>query len=149
MVNGKASYLVKCPSCGASNRVPEEMAGKSGKCGECHGNLPALYVEPIELGDSTFREFLQGYAGPVLADFWAVWCSHCRNLATVIRQVAAEMAGRGAVVQVNIDVSRGLASSYQISGIPTMLVIKGGQVVERISGERRKETLVDLMLRHA
>ncbi len=145
----KESYLVKCPSCGVSNRVPAEMAGKSGNCGECRGSLPALYVEPIAMGDNSFREFLQGYAGPVFAEFWAVWCPHCRNLAPVIREVAAEVAGRAAVVQVNVDTSPGLASGYQIQGVPTMLVLKKGQVVERISGERSRETLINLILRHA
>ena len=149
MEKGKDSYLVKCPSCGVSNRVPAEMAGKTGSCGECRGKLPVLYLEPIPLGDKSFREFLQSYAGPVLAEFWAVWCPHCRNLATVIREVAREVAGRAAVVQVNIDENPGLTSSYQIEGIPAMLVIKGGRIVERISGERNKQVLVDLVLRHA
>ncbi len=73
MDTGKESYLVKCPSCGASNRVAAKMAGKAGRCGECHANLPVLYTEPITLGDSSFREFLHGYPGPVLAEFWASW----------------------------------------------------------------------------
>ncbi len=69
----KESYLVKCPSCGASNRVPAAMAGKTGRCGECHSTLPALYVEPLVLGDANFRDFLHGYAGPLLVEFWAPW----------------------------------------------------------------------------
>ena len=73
MDRSKESYLVKCPSCGASNRVTAEMAGKVGKCGECHSSLPVFYMEPIALGDNSFREFLQGYSGPVLAEFWAPW----------------------------------------------------------------------------
>jgi thioredoxin 2 len=73
MDGGKDSYLVKCPSCGASNRVPAEMASKSGRCGECHATLPVLYMEPVDMRDDSFREFLQGYSGPVLAEFWAPW----------------------------------------------------------------------------
>jgi thioredoxin 2 len=73
MDRSKESYMVKCPSCGASNRVPAEMAGKEGRCGECHGILPVLFMEPIALRDNSFREFLQGYPGPVLAEFWASW----------------------------------------------------------------------------
>ncbi len=73
MDRGKESYLVKCPFCGASNRVPAKMAGKAGRCGNCHSNLPVLYLEPLVLGDSSFRDFLQGYSGPVIAEFWAPW----------------------------------------------------------------------------
>jgi thioredoxin 2 len=148
METGKDLYLVKCPSCGASNRVPAEMAGKTGRCGECHGDLPVLYTEPVDLRDSSFREFLQEYQGPVLAEFWATWCPHCQKLAPVVREIAAELAGKAAVAQVNIDLNPGLTSSYQIQGVPSLLVIKGGQVVERISGGRSKEALLDLILRH-
>jgi thioredoxin 2 len=73
MASGKESYVVKCPSCGASNRVPAKMAGKSGRCGECHGVLPVLYLTPLVLGDDSFSKFLQGFSGPVIAEFWAPW----------------------------------------------------------------------------
>ena len=73
MERNKEFYQVKCQSCGAANLVPTKMAGKTGRCGECHGTLPVLYLEPVVLGDATFRDFLQGYAGPVIAEFWAPW----------------------------------------------------------------------------
>lgn len=73
MESEKQYYLVKCRTCGAANRVPAKMAGKRGRCGECHGTLPVLYLEPLVLGDTTFRDFLQSYAGPVIAEFWAPW----------------------------------------------------------------------------
>jgi len=73
MAQSGETYLVRCPSCGSSNRVPGSMAGKTGKCGSCHADLPALYAEPLELGEASFDEFLTGYQGPVLAEFWAPW----------------------------------------------------------------------------
>jgi thioredoxin 2 len=49
------------------------MEGKKGKCGHCHAALPVLYTEPLELGEASFDELLEGYPGPILAEFWAPW----------------------------------------------------------------------------
>jgi len=68
-----SSYLVKCSSCGASNRVPAEKEGVPGQCGSCHDKLPALYHRPQQLNDKTFDPFAAGYDGPILAEFWAPW----------------------------------------------------------------------------
>ncbi len=73
MALSEETYLVRCPLCGSSNRVPGLVAGKSGKCGSCHADLPALYTEPLKLGDASFDNFLRDYAGPILAEFWAPW----------------------------------------------------------------------------
>jgi thioredoxin 2 len=67
------SYLIRCPSCGAANRVPAASEGKSGRCGSCHGALPPLHTAPVTLGDRTFDGFLAAYPGPVAAEFWAPW----------------------------------------------------------------------------
>ena len=64
-----------------------------------------------------------------------------------MREVARELAGKAAVIQVNTDLNPGLAASYQIQGIPALLVIRGGQVVARTSGERSKEALLEWIRR--
>lgn len=68
-----SSYLVRCKSCGVSNRVPSEREGAAGTCGNCRAKLPALYFRPIPVTDQTFDAFVKGYDGPVLAEFWAPW----------------------------------------------------------------------------
>jgi RNase P subunit RPR2 len=68
-----ASYLVKCRSCGTSNRIPDEKEGVSGHCGNCQAALPALYVRPQQVTDQSFDDFVTRYDGPVLAEFWAPW----------------------------------------------------------------------------
>lgn len=67
------SYLVKCPACGASNRVPVEKEGVPGQCGNCRQKLPALYARPRQLTDADFDAFVAAYDGPVLVEFWAPW----------------------------------------------------------------------------
>lgn len=67
------SYLVTCPSCGTSNRIPAEKEGMSGRCGMCRSSLPPLYVQPVVLTDRSFDDFVKSYKGPILAEFWAPW----------------------------------------------------------------------------
>ena len=68
-----SSYIVTCGACGTANRIPEEKEGVSGRCGTCKEELPALYLTPQQLTDRTFDDFVRGYRGPVLAEFWAPW----------------------------------------------------------------------------
>jgi hypothetical protein len=67
------SYQITCKSCGASNRIPSDKQGVSGKCGKCHSGLPAIYWQPQPVNEATFDSFVRGYDGPILAEFWAPW----------------------------------------------------------------------------
>ena len=67
------TYLIRCPACGVSNRVPASSERKSGTCGNCRAALPALYTSPVALTDRSFDPFVASYPGPVLAEFWAPW----------------------------------------------------------------------------
>ena len=67
------SYLAKCGSCGASNRIPAEKEGVAGHCGNCRADLPPLYVRPQQVSDGDFDTFVSRYSGPILAEFWAPW----------------------------------------------------------------------------
>lgn len=69
----RESYIIHCPSCGTANRVPGTSEGKAGKCGNCHNALPPLHSRPVPLTDRSFDQFLKGYRGLVLAEFWAGW----------------------------------------------------------------------------
>ena len=68
-----SSLLVKCRSCGTANRIPEEKAGLAGHCGNCRATLPPLYLQPQQVTDRTFDDFVARYDGPILAEFWASW----------------------------------------------------------------------------
>ena len=67
------SFLVTCRSCGAANRVPADKEGIASRCGNCHAAIPALYWQPQPMTEQTFDDFVAGYQGPVLAEFWAPW----------------------------------------------------------------------------
>jgi len=73
MTETSHTYLVTCPSCKTGNRVPAAREGQAGKCGNCRGTLPPLYLQPVQLTDRSFDSFISNYKGPVLAEFWAPW----------------------------------------------------------------------------
>jgi thioredoxin 1 len=85
---------------------------------------------------------------PVLVDFWAEWCGPCRMLAPTVDQIATENAGKLKVVKLNVDENISAAGKFNIRGIPTLLVFKGGQVAEQIVGALPKEQIEKVLQRH-
>jgi len=92
----------------------------------------------IELKDSTFDAEVIKSAQPVLVDFWAPWCGPCRMLAPVVEEIAKEYTGKVKVCKLNTDEQPNAATRFKISAIPTLLLFKGGQVVEQIVGVHSK-----------
>lgn len=102
----------------------------------------------LELTDATFEQEVLKSNLPVLVDFWAEWCGPCRQLAPIIDQIAQEMKGRLKVCKMDVQAHTGVASNYQIAAIPTLLLFKNGQMVERVTGLQPKRVLVETIERH-
>jgi thioredoxin 1 len=85
---------------------------------------------------------------PVMVDFWAEWCRPCHMLAPTVAEIANDYAGRLKVMKLNVDEAMNSAGRYNIRGIPTLLVFKGGQVVEQIVGAVPKDQIVKALDRH-
>lgn len=102
----------------------------------------------LELNDQNFQSTLSDTDQPVLVDFWAPWCGPCKMLAPTIDELAEDYSGKVKVGKVNTDDSRQVAIDHQISAIPTLMLFKGGEVVERVSGLQPKEQLAALLDKH-
>lgn len=96
----------------------------------------------ITFTDDNVKEFIES-GKPVLIDCWATWCGPCVRMAPVIDEVAAEFGDKAAVGKYNIDEQNDLTMKYRIMSIPTILIFKGGELVERLAGSQPKSTLVD------
>lgn len=94
------------------------------------------------LSDTTFTaEVLNHPGAPVLVDFWAAWCGPCRMLAPIVEELAGEYGERLKVTKLDVDENPVTAGKYGIMSIPTLLVFKGGEPVEKIVGYRTKREL--------
>jgi thioredoxin 2 len=133
------TQLIRCPACGASNRVPREKVeqGLEPVCGRCKTPLPAG-GKPVTVTDTTFAAEVERSPLPMLLDLWAPWCGPCLMMAPVIDELAAEMAGRVRVAKLNVDENPATAARFNARSIPTLLVLKVGREVDRIVGAQPK-----------
>ncbi len=99
----------------------------------------------LHLSAAEFDTVVLSSKEPVLVDFWAEWCAPCRALGPTIDELADDFADRAKVAKVDIDAAPELASRYGVASIPTVIVFRGGEPVERITGLAPKERLADLL----
>jgi len=136
------TVLVSCPQCQTQNRIPVEKIGQQAKCGKCGAAFPAnVSASPVHVTDQTFQQEILNAALPVVLDFWAPWCGPCRMIAPVLEELAKEYAGKVKIAKINTDENQQTAAKYQIQGIPTLLFIKNGQIVDQIVGAAPKPML--------
>ena len=98
--------------------------------------------------DSNFDSDVLKAAGPVLVDFWAPWCAPCRRLAPTVDAVASEFDGKLVVGKMNVDENPNVPTRYNIRGIPTLMLFKGGQNVDTIVGLVEKDSLKKMVEKH-
>jgi thioredoxin 1 len=102
----------------------------------------------VTLTDAAFDNDVLSSDVPVLVDFWATWCGPCRMMAPVIDEIADDFAGKVKVGKLDVDSNPQSASRYQVRGIPTLLIFKGGQVVEQLVGAVAKDKVVEALNGH-
>ena len=138
------NQLMRCPSCGATNRVPRARveSGEQPVCGRCKTPLGAA-AHPVTVTDQNFHSEVEAASLPVLLDLWAAWCGPCRVIAPVIEQLAGELAGRVKVGKLDVDKNPQTAARFGVQSIPTLLVFKGGHEVDRLVGALPKQEILD------
>ncbi len=127
--------VIACPSCGGANRVRRDrvLEGLGPVCGHCKKNL-AVDATPVTVTDETFAVEVLGFPRPVLVDLWAAWCPPCRMIAPALEEIAGEMMGKVRIAKLNVDENPRMHAGLGVSGIPTLVMFKGGKEVDRVVG---------------
>ena len=105
-------------------------------------------MKPVHVDDASFQTEVLKSDKPVLVDFWAIWCGPCKMIAPVVEELAKEYDGKLKVAKMDVDANPQTAMKFGIRSIPTLMVFKGGQVVEQIIGAVPKRHLVEKVLPH-
>lgn len=105
-------------------------------------------IQAVNDGNFEAEVIAASNAQPVVVDFWAEWCRPCHMLAPTVAEIANDYAGKVKVAKLNVDEAQNSAFRYNIRGIPTLLLFKGGQVVDQIVGAVPKEQITKVLDRH-
>jgi len=105
-------------------------------------------MKPIELTDANFQKEVLESEKPVLVDFWAVWCGPCKAIAPIVEDIAKEYDGKLKVGKMDVDTNPDISMRFGIRSIPTLLVFKGGKVVDQVIGALPKQKLVEHVTPH-
>lgn len=97
----------------------------------------------IHVNEENFQSEVMESKLPVLADFWAPWCGHCTKLSPILDELAADLEDKVKVVKISVDENRALAQQYSVMSLPTMILIKDGEKVEKLLGFMPKAAISD------
>jgi len=133
------TFLIRCAACGVTNRLAREKAYSAHEavCVRCHRPL-TVEGRPRTVTDASFGSDVERSPLPVLLDAWAPWCWPCQMIGPLVEEIAIEMAGRLRLGKLNVDENPSTAARFDISSIPTLLVLERGREIDRIVGVQTK-----------
>lgn len=130
--SGIETLVVACPADGALNRVARDKLGAQPKCGKC--GKPLFQGGTVDLTAANFGRHALKSDLPVVIDFWAAWCGPCRTMSPNFEAAAARLEPRVRMAKLDTEAEPAIAGRYGIQGIPTMVMLRKGREIARVSG---------------
>ena len=135
----EAGTHIVCANRGGTNRVPAGKDARDAKCGRCGTAL--FSGHPASADAAQFDKQIARSDVPVVVDFWADWCGPCHAMAPICEQVTADLEPRFRFLKLDTEAEPGIAARYNIRGIPTLMVFKGGKVLAQRAGVVDRQSL--------
>src|ERR1700747_549624 len=142
------SYSLRSLGPATTARCFQEMGASAEQCDVTTRRNDMAGNGIVEDTDANFDADVVKADKPVLVDFWATWCGPCRAIAPIVEELAKDYQGKIKIGKMDVDANSSTPMRYKVTGIPTLLVFKGGQVVEQIVGYRPKEAIAQAIDRH-
>jgi thioredoxin 2 len=134
------SGQVVCGNCGQINRLTAGRLASCARCGSCH--QPIFSGRPIEVDEQAFGRHVAHSDIPLLVDVWAPWCGPCRAMAPMFERAAKELEPNVRPLKLNSDTAPTTSSRLGVTGIPTLLLMRGGREISRRSGAMDTRNIV-------
>jgi len=141
------SLHIACPTCGASNRLPESRLADAPKCGKCGAVL--FSAHPVPVADANFDKIVGGTDVPVVVDCWASWCGPCMRFAPVFEEAAGKLEPHVRLAKLDTEANPAVSAKLGIRSIPTLIVFKGGKEIARVSGAMPLGPFLEWVKQHA
>ena len=138
-------YILRCNACGTKNRIPDEKAGQTAKCGKCGSPVDTtalLISKPVVISDGDFNQQVLGAQLPVLIDCWAPWCGPCKMIGPIMDELADQWKGKIRICKLNVDENPQTSAKFQIRSIPTLLIFDNGKLKDTLVGALPKQQIV-------
>ncbi|MGY3484838.1 thioredoxin 2 [Bradyrhizobium sp. USDA 4011] len=134
------AHQIVCGHCGRTNRLPAGRAPDGARCGSCH--QPMFTGHPIEVDEEGFARQVANSDVPLLVDVWAPWCGPCRAMAPMFERAAQQLEPKVRLLKLNSDRAAATSSRLNITGIPTLLLMRRGREIARHSGAMDTRSIV-------
>jgi len=144
----KDTVFIRCLRCGTVNRLYRDRLEKKPVCGKCGSGLDVRrysYDCLVNLSGETFDQEVLKSRIPVVVDCWAPWCAPCAKIEAIMEKLVSEFKGRLRVARLNTDQNMPVATQYEITTVPTLLIFKEGTLVDRFVGVVSEQELDDLV----
>lgn len=124
--------ITMCTHCGGLNNIPSNKLSNNPTCGKCQN--PLYQGEPISMNGAQLTRAIEKTDELLVVDFWATWCGPCQQFAPTLKQAASQLEPNARFIKIETEAEQTISAKYSIRSIPTLVMFKNGQEIDRVSG---------------